>query len=72
HYPTGVTLLLQRRLALIEWAQRQQAWIIEDDHDSQFHHPGRPTARELGLEAHQWDLHLPTISKLLLPGTRIG
>src|SRR5690606_19574113 len=30
-FPTGATLSLDRRLALIEWASRNQAWIIEDD-----------------------------------------
>ena len=33
-YPTGATLSLERRLELIEWAEQNQAWIIEDDYDS--------------------------------------
>ncbi len=33
-FPTGATLALERRLALIEWAAHRQTWIIEDDYDS--------------------------------------
>ncbi|MCO2281409.1 PLP-dependent aminotransferase family protein [Pseudomonas aeruginosa] len=72
HYPTGVTLSLERRLALIEWAQRQQAWIIEDDYDSEFHYAGRPTACVQGLDAHERTLYIGTFTKSLFPGLRIG
>lgn len=51
-FPTGATLALDRRLALIEWAVRHQAWIIEDDYDSEFHYAGKPTACVQGLDAH--------------------
>jgi DNA-binding transcriptional MocR family regulator len=43
-FPTGTTLALDRRLAVIEWARQHQAWIIEDDYDSEFHYAGKPTA----------------------------
>ena len=43
-FPTSATLALDRRLAVIEWAQREKAWIIEDDYDSDFHYAGKPTA----------------------------
>ena len=72
HYPTGVTLSLERRLALIEWAQRQQAWIIEDDYDSEFHYAGRPTACVQGLDVHERTLYIGTFTKSLFPGLRIG
>ncbi|MBL8454035.1 MAG: PLP-dependent aminotransferase family protein, partial [Zoogloea sp.] len=37
-FPTGATLALDRRLAIIEWAREHQGWIIEDDYDSEFHY----------------------------------
>src|SRR5690606_15995547 len=49
-FPTGATLSLDRRLAIIEWAQQHQAWIIEDDYDSEFHYAGKPTACVQGLD----------------------
>lgn len=41
-YPTGAALSLTRRLALLALADRQQAWIVEDDYDSEFHYDGLP------------------------------
>ena len=40
--PTSVTMSLQRRLALLDWSQEAQAWIIEDDYDSEYRYSGRP------------------------------
>ena len=72
HFPTGATLSLERRLALIEWAAREQAWIIEDDYDSEFHYAGRPTACVQGLDRHGRTLYIGTFTKALFPGLRIG
>src|SRR5262249_52236683 len=42
HYPTGAMLSLDRRLALLDWAQRRNAWVIEDDYDGEFRYAGQP------------------------------
>jgi len=71
-YPTGVTLSLERRLALIGWAASHGKWIIEDDYDSEFHYAGKPTACVQGLDAHDRTLYIGTFTKSLFPGVRIG
>ncbi|MGK5074666.1 PLP-dependent aminotransferase family protein [Janthinobacterium sp. ZB1P44] len=71
-YPTGVTLALERRLALTAWAAERQGWIIEDDYDSQFHYAGLPTACVQGLDTRQRTIYLGTFAKSLYPGLRIG
>jgi len=71
-FPTGATLALDRRLALIEWAARYQAWIIEDDYDSEFHYAGKPTACVQGLDPHDRTIYIGTFTKSLFPGLRIG
>ncbi len=71
-FPTGATLALDRRLALIDWAERQQAWIIEDDYDSEFHYAGKPTACVQGLDPHERTIYIGTFTKSLFPGLRIG
>lgn len=71
-FPTGATLALDRRLALIEWAARHQAWIIEDDYDSEFHYDGKPTACVQGLDAHNRTIYIGTFTKSLFPGLRIA
>jgi len=71
-FPTGATLALERRLSTIEWAQRHQAWIIEDDYDSEFHYAGKPMACVQGLDAHERTLYIGTFTKSLFPGLRLG
>lgn len=71
-FPTGATLALDRRLALIEWAARHQTWIIEDDYDSEFHYAGKPTACVQGLDPHDRTIYIGTFTKSLFPGLRIG
>lgn len=71
-FPTGTTLALERRLSIIDWAQREQAWIIEDDYDSEFHYVGKPTACVQGLDPHERTIYIGTFSKSLFPGLRIG
>ena len=44
-YPLGVTMPAQRRLALIGWARRHDALIIEDDYDGEFRYDGQAAAR---------------------------
>lgn len=71
-YPTGATLSLERRLELIEWAEHNQAWIIEDDYDSEFHYAGKPTACVQGLDPYQRTIYIGTFTKSVFPGVRIG
>ncbi|MPS28531.1 MAG: PLP-dependent aminotransferase family protein [Alcaligenaceae bacterium] len=71
-FPTGTTLALDRRLAVIEWARRQRAWIIEDDYDSEFHYAGKPMACVQGLDPYERTIYIGTFTKSLFPGLRIG
>ena len=71
-YPTGVTLTLERRLALIEWARENKSWIIEDDYDSEFHYVRRPTACIQGLDPYERTIYIGTFSKSMFPSLRIG
>ena len=71
-FPSGATLALARRLEIIEWARQQQAWIIEDDYDSEFHYAGRPMACVQGLDPHQRTIYIGTFTTSLFPGLRIG
>lgn len=71
-FPTGATLSLERRLAIIEWARREQAWIIEDDYDSEFHYAGKPHACVQGLDQHDRTIYIGTFTKSMFPGLRIG
>lgn len=71
-FPTGATLALDRRLAVIEWARRNDGWIIEDDYDSEFHYAGKPTSCVQGLDPHERTIYIGTFTKSMFPGLRIG
>lgn len=71
-YPTGVTLSLPRRLALIEYAHRHGAWIVEDDYDSEFQYDASPLPAMQGLDAHDRVIYLGTFTKVLFPGLRLA
>ncbi len=71
-FPLGVTLSLARRLALLHWAARTGAWILEDDYDSEFRYDGRPLAALQGLDREGRVLYLGTCNKVLFPGLRLA
>jgi len=71
-FPLGSTLSLSRRLALIEWAHRNSAWIIEDDYDSEFRYRGRPVRSLQGLDGGNRVVYIGTFSKVLFPGLRLA
>jgi GntR family transcriptional regulator/MocR family aminotransferase len=71
-YPLGVTMSLARRLALLEWASRSGAWIIEDDYDSEYRYAGRPLAAMQGLDQEGRVIYLGSFSKVMFPSLRMG
>ncbi|VWB48688.1 DNA-binding protein [Burkholderia lata] len=70
--PLGVALSLPRRLALLDWARQQHAWIVEDDYDSEFRYHGRPLPALKSLDRHHRVLYTGSFSKVLYPGLRLG
>lgn len=71
-FPSGVVMSLPRRLALLERAVQDGAWIVEDDYDSEFRYAGRPLAALQGLDGGQRVLYLGTFAKSLFPGLRLA
>ena len=71
-YPLGALMSLRRRLALLEWADAADGWIIEDDYDGEYRYAGRPLAPLYTLDRADRVLYLGTFSKVLAPGLRLG
>ncbi|MBC7933387.1 MAG: PLP-dependent aminotransferase family protein [Rubrivivax sp.] len=71
-YPLGMRMSLPRRLALLEWAARHGAAVIEDDYDSEFRFAARPLDSLQSLDRHGVALYVGTFSKVLFPGARTG
>jgi GntR family transcriptional regulator/MocR family aminotransferase len=70
--PTGVSLSLPRRMALLGWAADAGSWILEDDYDSEFRYAGRPVPSLKSLDRGQRVLYAGTFSKVLSPSLRLG
>ncbi|AAY91465.1 PLP-dependent aminotransferase family protein [Pseudomonas protegens] len=70
--PLGVSLSLPRRLALLDWANRQGSWIIEDDYDSEYRYQGKPLPALKSLDQQGRVLYTGTFSKVLFPGLRLA
>ncbi|HVJ33711.1 MAG TPA: PLP-dependent aminotransferase family protein [Terriglobia bacterium] len=71
-YPLGVVMSLQRRLALLAWAREAQAWILEDDYDSEYRYTGRPLAALRSLDEDGRVIYMGSLSKLMFPSLRLG
>jgi GntR family transcriptional regulator / MocR family aminotransferase len=71
-FPTGTILPLDRRLALLDWARRRNAVIVEDDYDGEFHYGGRPLESLQGLDRDGRVLYIGTFSRTVFPALRIG
>jgi GntR family transcriptional regulator / MocR family aminotransferase len=71
-FPTGAILSLDRRLALLKWARRCNAVIVEDDYDGEFHYDGRPLESLQGLDREGRIVYIGTFSRTVFASLRIG
>jgi GntR family transcriptional regulator/MocR family aminotransferase len=71
-FPLGTPMSLARRTALLEWAERRGAVVVEDDYDSEFRFSDRPLEPLQSLDGGGRVLYVGTFSKTLLPMLRLG
>ena len=77
-YPLGMSMSATRRLAILEWARRRRAWVIEDDYDSEYRYVSRPLGSLQGMEpdsdamAQRRVIYIGSFSKVLFPALRLG
>jgi GntR family transcriptional regulator/MocR family aminotransferase len=71
-FPLGVTMSLERRMAVLNWASRTGAFVIEDDYDSEYRFEGQPVPALQGLDNHANVILIGTFSKILFPSLRLG
>ncbi|MFL5578309.1 MAG: PLP-dependent aminotransferase family protein [Gemmatimonadaceae bacterium] len=71
-YPLGASMTAARRLALLDWAGRRDAWLIEDDYDSEYRYVSRPLGALQGMDARGRVIYVGTFSKVLFPSIRVG
>lgn len=71
-HPLGRTMSLARRLRLLDWANANEAWILEDDYDSEFRYTGRPLPSIRSIDRSGRVIYVGTFSKALFPALRLG
>ena len=71
-HPLGMSMSVSRRVALLDWAQRADAWVLEDDYDSEIRYRGRPQPAMQGIDADGRVIYIGTFSKTLFPALRLG
>ncbi len=71
-FPLGGVMPIARRHELLAWAQRSQAWIVEDDYDGEFRYGLRPVDALQAVDAAGCVIYIGTLSKALSPQLRIG
>ncbi|WP_454721050.1 MULTISPECIES: MocR-like pyridoxine biosynthesis transcription factor PdxR [Cupriavidus] len=71
-FPLGMAMSLERRMALLAWAHRRGALIVEDDYDGEFRFMGRPTESLKSLDNSGVVAYVGTFSKTIFPELRIG
>jgi GntR family transcriptional regulator/MocR family aminotransferase len=70
--PLCVSLSLPRRLSLLDWATRNDAWVIEDDYDGEYRYISRPLPALKSLDRDGRVLYAGTFSKVLFPSIRLA
>lgn len=70
--PLAVSLSLPRKHQLLEWAQQNNSWVIEDDYDGEFHYTRKVTPALKSLDIHERVIYTGTFSKTIMPAMRIG
>ncbi len=71
-YPMGGIMPLGNRLRILQWAEANGIWVIEDDYDSEYHYDHKPIAAMQGLGLKEHVIYIGSFSKVLFPSLRLG
>jgi GntR family transcriptional regulator / MocR family aminotransferase len=71
-FPLGSAMSMPRRMALLEFARKNSAVVIEDDYDCEFRYDGRPLDALQTIDRHESVFYVGTFSKSMFPEIRLG
>jgi GntR family transcriptional regulator/MocR family aminotransferase len=72
HFPLGIVMPVKRRMEILQWAQKNNKYIIEDDYDSEFRYSGKPIPALQSLDIGERVIYMNTFTKNLAPALRIS
>jgi GntR family transcriptional regulator/MocR family aminotransferase len=71
-FPMSVTLSIERRMKLIDWAKKTGSLIFEDDYDSEYRYAHRPIPSLQGLGDGENTIYVGSFSKVIFPSLSMG
>lgn len=71
-FPFAQTMSISKRLGILNWAKRNEAFIIEDDYDGELRYQGQPIPSMQGLNKGKNVIYLGALSKILMPTIRLS
>lgn len=71
-FPLGIVMPIRRRMELLQWAEKEGRYIIEDDYDSEFRYKGKPVPALQGYDSHEKVIYIGTFSKSIAPAIRMS
>ena len=71
-FPTGVTMSLSQRISLLQWAEKTNTFIVEDDYDSEYRYESQPIPALQGMDQANLVIYIGTFSKVIFPALRLG
>lgn len=71
-YPLGMTMSLERRIEVLQWASSTGAFLIEDDYDSEYRFEGQPMGALQGLDRNSNVIFIGSFNKVLFSSLRLG
>jgi GntR family transcriptional regulator/MocR family aminotransferase len=71
-FPLGGAMAPSRRLEFINWAKENNAWLVEDDYDSEFRYSGRPIPAMAGFDRLKRTIYIGSFSKIFSSSLRLG
>ncbi len=71
-FPTGAIMSVERRLKLLQWAERHHAWIVEDDYNCEFRYGVGAIPALQGLDGSGRVVYIGTFARTFFPALRLG
>ncbi|MCP4380842.1 MAG: PLP-dependent aminotransferase family protein [Hyphomicrobiales bacterium] len=71
-WPLGLVMPMEVRLRLLQIAEKHDAWIVEDDYDSEYRFRGHPIPAMQGLDDSGRVIYVGTLSKTMFPSVRVA
>lgn len=71
-FPMGSVLSITKRVSLLQWAEKNDSYILEDDYDSELRYHSMPIPALQSIDRDGRTIYMGTFSKSLSPDLRVA